>query len=132
MKLPELSWLPLKWRKNSLKCSACEGFTSALTQGVVERELDSLNGWRYLAEPLLIQKTYKFKTFSKALNFLNVISIEIERQNHHPKLILDYNKLKVQLTTHAVLGVTENDLIMARIIDKFYNSKSRKRRSTCH
>jgi 4a-hydroxytetrahydrobiopterin dehydratase len=41
-----------------------------------------------------------------------------EEQGHHPNFALSYNKLRVTLTTHAAGGLTENDFIMARIIDE--------------
>ena len=54
----------------------------------------------------------------EAKYFLDLISVIAEEQGHHPTLTLIYNKLKVTLTTHAAGGLTENDFIMARIIDE--------------
>ncbi|MEJ2744771.1 MAG: 4a-hydroxytetrahydrobiopterin dehydratase [bacterium] len=46
-----------------------------------------------------------------------------EDQGHHPLLTLNYNKVRVTLTTHAAGGLTENDYVMARIIDKMSGSE---------
>ena len=54
----------------------------------------------------------------EAKYFLDLISVIAEEQGHHPRLTLDYNKLNVTLTTHAARGLTENDFIMAKIIDE--------------
>jgi 4a-hydroxytetrahydrobiopterin dehydratase len=50
--------------------------------------------------------------------FLDLISVIAEDQGHHPVFTLSYNKVKITLTTHAAAGLTENDFIMARIIDE--------------
>ncbi|MCK9603823.1 MAG: 4a-hydroxytetrahydrobiopterin dehydratase, partial [Candidatus Omnitrophica bacterium] len=63
-------------------------------------------------------KEFKFKDFVEAKYFLDLISIIAEEQGHHPNFSLIYNKLKVTLTTHAAGGLTENDFIMAKIIDE--------------
>jgi 4a-hydroxytetrahydrobiopterin dehydratase len=49
---------------------------------------------------------------------LDLVSAISEDQGHHPTLTLIYNKLKITLTTHAAGGLTDNDFIMARLIDE--------------
>ena len=49
---------------------------------------------------------------------MDLISVIADEQGHHPGFALTYNKLKTTLTTHAAGGLTENDFIMARYIDK--------------
>ncbi|MCK9604769.1 MAG: 4a-hydroxytetrahydrobiopterin dehydratase [Candidatus Omnitrophica bacterium] len=73
-------------------------------------------GW-LLVEDKKIVKEFKFKDFVEAKYFLDLISIIAEEQGHHPNFSLIYNKLKVTLATHAAGGLTENDFIMAKIID---------------
>ncbi|MDO8489322.1 MAG: 4a-hydroxytetrahydrobiopterin dehydratase [Candidatus Omnitrophota bacterium] len=65
-----------------------------------------------------ITKEFKFKDFIEAKYFLDLISLIAEEQGHHPTLTIIYNRLKVTLTTHAAAGLTENDFIMAGIIDE--------------
>jgi 4a-hydroxytetrahydrobiopterin dehydratase len=70
-----------------------------------------------LVEGKKIVKEFKFKDFIEAKYFLDLISVIAEEQGHHPVFTLIYNKLKITLTTHALSGLSENDFIMARIID---------------
>ncbi|MDD5440339.1 MAG: 4a-hydroxytetrahydrobiopterin dehydratase [Candidatus Omnitrophica bacterium] len=63
-------------------------------------------------------KELKFKDFAEAKYFLDLVAIVAEDQGHHPTMTLMYNKLKITLTTHAAGGLTENDFIMAGIIDE--------------
>lgn len=60
----------------------------------------------------------KFKDFVDAKYFLDIVALIAEEQVHHPVFTLNYNKLKITLTTHAAGGLTENDFIMAGVIDE--------------
>jgi len=99
------------------KCKPCEEGTPPLPKEKIERLLAQYRGWQ-LVEDKKIVKEFKFKDFLEAKYFLDLISVIAEEQGHHPTLTLIYNKLKVTLTTHAAEGLTENDFIMARIIDE--------------
>jgi 4a-hydroxytetrahydrobiopterin dehydratase len=83
-------------------------------------EIDKLSarnpGWEVM-EGKKIVKEFKFKDFQDAKYLLDSISIIAEEQGHHPTLTLMYGKLRVTLTTHAAGGLTENDFVMAGIID---------------
>ena len=67
---------------------------------------------------LSLVKEFKFKDFAEAKYFLDLVSIVAEEEGHHPTFTLMYNKLKIALTTHAIGGLSENDFIMARMIDE--------------
>ena len=99
------------------KCKPCEEGTPPLPKERIEKLLAQYRGWQLVEEKRLV-KEFKFKDFVEAKYFLDLISIIAEEQGHHPTLTLIYNKLKVTLTTHAAGGLTENDFIMARIIDE--------------
>ncbi|MEW6170161.1 MAG: thiol peroxidase [Candidatus Omnitrophota bacterium] len=99
------------------KCVPCEGSTLPLPKETIEKLLRELGNWQ-LIEGKKISKEFKFKDFIDAKYFLDLISIISEEQGHHPIMTLNYNKLKITLTTHAAGGLTENDFIMARIIDE--------------
>ena len=49
---------------------------------------------------------------------MDLVSVIAEEQGHHPNLTVIYNRVKITLTTHAAGGLTENDFIMAKIIDQ--------------
>ena len=100
------------------KCVPCEGGVSPFTPEQIEQTLPMLKTqWRVL-DGKKLAKEFKFKDFPEAKYFLDLVSVVAEEQGHHPALTLIYNKLKITLTTHAAGGLTENDFIMAKIIDE--------------
>lgn len=99
------------------KCKPCEGGVPALPKEKVDKLLAQYRGWQ-LVEDKKIIKEFKFKDFVEAKYFLDLVSILAEEQGHHPSMTIIYNKLKITLSTHAAAGLTENDFIMARIIDE--------------
>jgi len=102
------------------KCKPCEEGAKSLPKEKIEKLLAKYHGWELVEDKKLI-KEFKFKDFVEAKYFLDLISIIAEEQGHHPTLTIIYNKLKVELTTHAAGGLTENDFIMAKIIDDIGN-----------
>lgn len=99
------------------KCTPCEKGTPSLPKDRVEKLIAQYRGWQ-LVEDKKIVKEFKFKDFLEAKYFLDLVSIIAEEQGHHPTMTVIYNKLKITLTTHDSGGLTENDFIMARIIDE--------------
>jgi pterin-4a-carbinolamine dehydratase len=65
-----------------------------------------------------ISKSYKFKNFSDAKFFIDIIAVIAEEQNHHPDIYNSYNKVKINFTTHKKKGLTQNDFSMAAIVDE--------------
>lgn len=98
-------------------CKACEGGIPALPREKVEKLLAEYRGWQPVEDKKIV-KEFKFKDFIEAKYFLDLISVIAQEQGHHPTLTIIYNKLKITLTTHSAGGLTENDFIMAKIIDE--------------
>jgi thiol peroxidase len=98
-------------------CKPCEGGTPPMPKDKIEKLLAKYRGWE-LVEDKKLTKEFKFKDFVEAKYFLDLVSVISQEQGHHPTLTLMYNKLKITLTTHAAGGLTENDFIMAKIIDE--------------
>lgn len=98
------------------KCVPCEGGVLALPREKIERLIAQYRGWQ-LVEDKKISKEFKFKDFLEAKYFLDLISIVADEQGHHPTMTIIYNKVKITLTTHIAGGLTENDFIMAKLID---------------
>ena len=99
------------------KCKPCEGGMPALPKDKLDKLLAQHRGWDFIEDKELIKK-FKFKDFVEAKYSLDLISNLAEEQGHHPRMTIDYNKLRITLTTHAAGGLTENDFIMARLIDE--------------
>ena len=63
-------------------------------------------------------KQFKFKNFKEAMVFVNKIADLAESEGHHPNINIVYNKVQLDLFTHAVGGLSENDFIMAAKINR--------------
>ncbi|MFA6118555.1 MAG: thiol peroxidase [Parachlamydiales bacterium] len=100
-----------------VKCMACEGKAAKISKDKINEALSELNNWQLVEDKKLI-KEFKFKDFLEAKYFLDLLSIIADEENHHPVFTLNYNKLKVSLSTHAIDAISENDLAMAKIINE--------------
>ncbi|MCE5197505.1 MAG: 4a-hydroxytetrahydrobiopterin dehydratase [Armatimonadota bacterium] len=65
-----------------------------------------------------IERTFKFPNFVEAMKFANRITNIAEDQNHHPDLHISWGKVRIELTTHAIKGLSPNDFIVAAKIDR--------------
>jgi pterin-4a-carbinolamine dehydratase len=82
--------------------------------------LREVEGWE-IREDKLILKTFIFKSFRESMYFVNRVADLAEQEKHHPDMHIKYRKVTLELTTHAIKGLSENDFIMASKIDLFYN-----------
>jgi 4a-hydroxytetrahydrobiopterin dehydratase len=99
------------------KCVPCEGGVKALSKIEVEKYLKEIPGWQLDKSVKKIYKEFKFKDFIGAINFVNNIAELAENENHHPDIHVNYNKVLIELWTHAINGLSENDFIVAAKID---------------
>lgn len=65
----------------------------------------------------LISKTFDFNNYHQAMSFVNAVAWVSNQENHHPELTISFNKCRVDYTTHAIDGLSENDFICAAKID---------------
>jgi len=86
-----------------------------LTGHQIEVVLSTLEGWKQ--EGGQISKEYQFADFIAASMFVTGVNLEAEKANHHPELFHRYQKVKIQLSTHDVGGISELDLRMAKKLD---------------
>jgi len=101
------------------KCVPCEGIGRAFTPAETIVRLGELPGWTLGQDGKSIERIYTLKNFVAVVNLINKIKDIAEDQMHHPDLHLTgYKNLKVVLYTHALGGVTENDLIVAAKIEE--------------
>lgn len=79
--------------------------------------LMNLPGWVFSPDAKSISKLYKFSDFIGAINFVNNVAELAESEGHHPDITINYNKVTLTLTTHAISGLSENDFILATKIE---------------
>lgn len=87
---------------------------------LVQHDLSASPGWILVRDGThKIRKQFKFKNFKEAMDFVNKVAEIASKQDHHPDIYIFYNKVQLDLFTHAVGGLSENDFIMAAKINAF-------------
>ncbi len=98
------------------KCIPCEAGTPPLEESKVNELLKEVPTWS-LKNGYLYKK-FKFKNFVEAMKFVNSIAEIAKQEGHHPDFCVHYNKVEIELWTHAINGLSENDFIVAAKMDK--------------
>lgn len=96
----------------SKTCVPCEGGVPPLTSEEISLLLMQIDGWTVL-DGKKLTKTYTFPDFALALAFVNRAGAVAEAEGHHPDLCLTWGKVGVEVWTHAIGGLSENDFILA-------------------
>ena len=100
------------------KCVPCEGGTPPLTAEEITKYMEELSGEWASYDAKVISKTFVFKNFIEAIDFINKVAEVAESEDHHPDIKLhSYKKVDIELSTHAIGGLSENDFIVASKID---------------
>ncbi|HLD69383.1 MAG TPA: 4a-hydroxytetrahydrobiopterin dehydratase [Candidatus Omnitrophota bacterium] len=100
-------------------CVPCEGIGKALTLQEAQDYLKKIDFWQLDPSGKLIRRDYVLKNFLAGIQLMSKIAQVAEEENHHPDLHLrGYRKLRVELTTHALGGLSENDFILAAKINQ--------------
>lgn len=101
------------------RCAPCEGGVARYTPEQAQEQLAQLNGWSLSADGLRIRKSWVMKDFLAAIDFFRHVAELAEAEGHHPDLHLErYRHVTVELWTHAIGGLSENDFILAAKIDR--------------
>lgn len=100
-------------------CVPCEGGTPPLANDKEDELIKQTSGWILLrAGTHKITRQFKFKDFKQAMFFVNKVADLAQSEGHHPDIKIVYNKVSLDLFTHAVNGLSENDFIMASKINQ--------------
>ena len=101
------------------KCQPCAGIGLAMTQEESGANLTQVAGWQISADNKTLWREYVMKNFMAAVRLMNKIAEIAEGENHHPDIHLTgYRKLRIDLSTHALGGLSENDFILAAKINE--------------
>ena len=92
-------------------CVACEAGTPPMSREEAEEMALQVPGWE-LEENRLIRR-FRFKDFREAMVFVNRVADLAESEGHHPDIYISWNRVRLELTTHAIKGLSENDFIIA-------------------
>jgi 4a-hydroxytetrahydrobiopterin dehydratase len=100
-------------------CVPCEGGVASLTPGEASALLANLEGWKLSQGGQRIRRQWTAKNFMAAIEFFNKLAALAETEGHHPDLHLEgYRNVTVEISTHAIGGLSENDFILAAKIDQ--------------
>jgi 4a-hydroxytetrahydrobiopterin dehydratase len=97
------------------RCKPCTAATPPLNQAQISSMLAQLDGWTLQGD--VISKAFEFKNYYQTIAFVNAIAWVSNQEDHHPELTVGYNKCKVEYSTHAIAGLSENDFICAAKVD---------------
>src|SRR6516162_4477843 len=101
------------------KCAACEGNTPKYTRQEAQEQLNAVSGWKLTHDGQRIRKDWVMKEFMAGLDFFNAVAKLAESEDHHPDLHLEgYRNGWIEIWTHAVGGLSENDFVLATKIDR--------------
>jgi len=99
------------------QCVPCEGGMPPFAQDQITECIAQLGRNWEVVDQIKLKKQYKFFDFKGAMEFVNKVANVAEEQQHHPDIHVFYGKVVIELWTHAVRGLSENDFIMAAKID---------------
>ena len=104
----------------SKKCVPCKGGVPTLSYAQAEKLHVQVPTWSLVEEYRIwkLKKGYEFDDFADAIKFVNKVAEIAETEDHHPNIwIHDWNKVKLEIYTHKIRGLHENDFILAAKID---------------
>ena len=106
------------------KCVPCEGGVKAFDISEIHKYQKKVDGWEIVKNDKSIyylEKKFTFKNFLESQKFVNAVGIISEEEGHHPEISFGWGYAKINITTHAIEGLSENDFILATKIDKKTN-----------
>lgn len=102
----------------SKKCVPCEGGVEKYSLQEAQAQLENLDGWHLTHDGKRIRKDWVVRNFMDGIQFFDRVAELAEQEGHHPDLHLEsYRNLWIELWTHAIGGLSENDFILAAKID---------------
>lgn len=99
------------------KCAVCETGGVALAEPDISAFMEELGSEWEVRGGKMIVKTFSFPDFKQTMTFVNKVADLAEKEGHHPDMHVSWGKTVIELSTHAVKGLSENDFILAAKID---------------
>lgn len=94
-------------------CVPCDADTPPLSLDDAKGILEYIKGWVIESEGRNISREFVFQDFSAALAFVNQVGAIAEEEGHHPDICIWWNKVRLELATHEIGGLSTNDFIIA-------------------
>ncbi len=106
------------------KCLPCEGGVMPLDISEIHKYQKKVDGWNILKnnkDIYFLEKSFKFKNFKESQDFVVQVGTISEKEGHHPDIHFGWGYVKIDISTHAIEGLSENDFILAAKIDHIFN-----------
>ena len=103
------------------KCIPCEGGVLPFDISEIHKYQKKVDGWEIVNNDkniYFLEKKFAFKNFLESQKFVNEVGKISEEEGHHPDILFGWGYAKINITTHAIEGLSENDFILAAKIDK--------------
>lgn len=94
-------------------CRPGEGDVAPLDIDRIKKYMEELETSWELEDGKKIRRVFSFKNFKEAILFVNKMADLAEAEGHHPDITIHYNQVTIELWTHAIRGLSENDFIVA-------------------
>ena len=101
-------------------CRPLEG-GQPLSADAVRSQLAELPGWE--TDGKRIVRKYAFADYRETIAFVNALAWVVHREDHHPELVVGYDRVEVRFDTHSVGGISENDMIGAAKCEALYTQR---------
>ena len=99
-------------------CVACEGGTKPFNADEIKEYKKRVdNGWKIIDDKK-IKREFPFENFKRGMAFAQNVAALANEEDHHPDMCINYSSVEIELSTHAIGGLSENDFIMAAKIDE--------------
>ena len=98
------------------KCKPCEGGIIPFDISEIHKYQKKVDGWDIVKNDkntYFLEKKFLFKNYSDSQNFVNKIGVISEQEGHHPDITFGWGYAKINISTHAIEGLSENDFILA-------------------
>ena len=99
-------------------CVPCEGGALPFERGEALKLAAEANHWTLAEDNKSIVREFVFKDFKESLAFIDKVGALAESEGHHPDIHCWWNKIKLELSTHAIGGLSNNDFILAAKINQ--------------
>jgi len=97
------------------KCIPCESGGTPLSEDETKKNLEQIPNWKLNGKK--IERKFVFKNFKGAMKFVNNVADLAEGEDHHPDIHIHWNEVLLELWTHSMNGLSENDFIVATKIN---------------
>ena len=100
------------------KCVPCEGGVPPLGPKEIKELKSQIKSDWVVSDNKKLSKEYAFVNYKHTMDFVDKVAQLAENEGHHPVMHVYYGRVVIELWTHAIDGLSENDFIMAYKIEK--------------